>query len=806
MFANAARRLPAETRPLVNRPQVRLSTALLVGWIAGHLSLWWWADLPASGGLLFGGLIMVLLAWRMPITAFCLMAVGITALLLGISHATVVARTQMDSRLPGECEGKLMTVDGEIVGLPEPAEPVGVRFRFRPLAIQPASCAREQALWQLSWRHPAMPLPGERWRIRVKLKRPHATLNPGGFDAERWQHAEGISATGWLRSGQRLMDAPASIDLWRWHIRQRLLGQFPAQADAAGTVLALLTGDRVGISPAAWERYARTGVTHLVAISGVHITMVAWLVGSLCQAAWRRIPRALQYLSALRMGGLAGWLAAAGYVLLAGADVPAQRTLLMLGVIVLMRWLPGQFSGLQIWLTALAAVLLMDPLAVHAVGLWLSFVAVGLLMAAGMPMGEEGGWRAALRAQWLATWGLLPLSLAIFSRVSWVSLPVNLVAIPLVTFAVVPLTMLGLLCWPWPDATNACWQLAVALMQYLIQFLDWAAALPGAWQALAMPAGSVWGLALALFLLLMPRAMPGRVWAIFPMVWVIWPLAAVPEGAVRMTLLDVGQGLSVLLQTRHHQLLYDTGPSLGPYADAGSRIIAPALREARIGELDMLIFSHDHLDHTGGGASVLAALPVRQVLGVWPSVIEQPARNTPCVAGQHWRWDGVQFDVLWPDPAIASVGENNDSCVLRVQAGEHVLLLTGDLEAPGELYLVEQMPPDRLKADLLVLGHHGSKTSSTATFLDAVQPQEVIAAVGYRNRFKHPARVVVQRLADKGIRGWRSDATGALIYDVLPGAAWPVAQRWRIEYPHYWRWPEHAAAGRASLGALDAFP
>ncbi len=786
------------------RAAIRTSTALLSGWIAGHLGLWFWADLPSSCALLGFCLLTICLAWCKPQALFY----GCAALCVGILCATNAASVQLSSRLPSACEGKLITVDGVIAGLPEPAEPLGVRFRFRPDVVQEsdAQCHREQALWQLSWRADEAPLPGERWRIRVKLKRPHSTENPGGFDAERWQHAEGISATGWLRSGQRLADAPPSIDLWRWRIRQRLLGQFPDQPDAAGTVLALLTGDRAGISPAAWERYARTGITHLVAISGVHITLVAWLVGYLFQGIWRRTPGALSRVSALRMGGLAGWLAAGGYVLLAGAEVPAQRTLLMLGVILLMRWLPGQFSGLQIWLAALAAVLLMDPLAVHSVGLWLSFVAVGMLMAAGMPLGEEGGWRAALRAQWLATWGLLPLSLAIFSRVSWVSLPVNLVAIPVVTFAVVPLSMLGLLCWPWPAATAFFWRLSVTLMQYLIQALDWAAALPGAWQALSLPAGSAWGLALVMLLLLMPRAMPGRAWLIFPLAWVIWPQAMVPAGAVRMTLLDVGQGLSVLLQTRHHQLVYDTGPSLGPHADVGSRIIAPALREARISQLDLLIFSHDDLDHTGGGASVLAALPVRQVLGVWPSVIDAPARNTPCVAGQHWRWDGVQFEVLWPYPDITVAGDNNQSCVLRVQAGEHVLLLTGDLEAPGELYLVERTPAEKLKAHLLVLGHHGSKTSSTATMLDAVQPQEVIAAVGYRNRFKHPAKVVVQRLAEKGISGWRSDATGALIYDIVPNSPWPVVQRWRLQHPHYWLWPEHGAAGRASLGALDAFP
>jgi competence protein ComEC len=271
-------------------------------------------------------------------------------------------------------------------------------------------------------------------------------------------------------------------------------------------------------------------------------------------------------------------------------------------------------------------------------------------------------------------------------------------------------------------------------------------------------------------------------------------------------LLDVGQGLSVVLQTRHHQLLYDTGPSFGPNADTGSRVILPALREARITSLDRLIFSHDDLDHTGGGASVLAAMPVKQVLGVWPSVLDAPARHTPCRAGQRWRWEGVQFDVLWPRPDIVVAGDNNQSCVLRVQAGEHVVLIMGDLEAEAELQLVAETPVQRLRADLLVLGHHGSKTSSTATLLDAVRPKEVIAAVGYRNRFKHPAKVVLQRLQERGINGWRSDATGALLYDIVPTQHWPDVQRWRVQQAHYWLWPEHSAAGRASLGALHVFP
>ena len=339
------------------RVSIRLSTACLLGWIFGHLSLWFLSTLPSTELTIGCALLVLVVLCFQPKRLLA----GCAALSLGILCATQAARLQLDTRIPTACEGQLLTVNGVIVGLPEPAEPLGVRFRFQPDYVQshPTKCLHKEALWQLSWRADATPLPGERWRIRVKLKRPHSTENPGGFDAERWQHAEGISATGWLRSGQRLVEAPASIDLWRWRIRQRLLGQFPLQQDAAGTVLALLTGDRAGISPAAWERYARTGITHLVAISGVHITLVAWLVGYLFQTLWRRIPGALSVCSALRMGGLAGWVAAGGYVLLAGSDVPAQRTLLMLGVILLMRWLPGRFSGLQTWLAALAAVSLM---------------------------------------------------------------------------------------------------------------------------------------------------------------------------------------------------------------------------------------------------------------------------------------------------------------------------------------------------------------------------------------------------------------------------------------------------------------
>ncbi len=811
----------------------------LWGWVVGVLTLLWREQLDNHG---LSTLLLVMLA--------CLLAAGLAApagsglraslrrglpglcgIVLGMQVSAQIASAQMASWLPLSCEGKPLRVSGEIIGLPEPAAAGSTRLRFRPDAGSP--CVTGTALWQLSLQtqgqhpprdrgsvpgpdQPAEIRPGERWQFLLRLKRPHGLQNPGGFDGERWWHQERVTATGWIRVAQRLQAAPLTLDGLRWLIRQRLLTRFPAHPQAAGTVLALLTGDRVGIDDTAWLRYGRTGVTHLVAISGVHITMVAWLIGGLLQQVWLRLPGAAARIPAARIAGLGGWLAACGYGLLAGMGLPTQRTLLMLGVVVLMRWLPGEYAGRQILLLALAVVLAGDPLAVHSVGLWLSFAAVAVLMAAGMAPGEEGGWRAALRAQWLATWGLTPLTLALFARISWISLPVNLVAIPWVTFAIVPLAMLGLLLWPCHEgASDLVWSLAIWLMAQLDSLLDWAAAWPGAVSEFALPGASMLWLVLTLGLLLMPRALPGRLLAVIPLLAVLWPQPGLAPGQMRVTILDVGQGLAVHVQTAGHHLLFDTGPPMGAQADAGQRVILPYLRWWGVRRLDVMMFSHDHTDHTGGGEAVLQALPVGQVLGVWPSLLARwpvsaRPRWQPCQAGQSWVWDGVHFSILWPF-STQMTDENERSCVLRIEAGGQVVLIPGDLEAGGERALLASTYRERLRADLLVLGHHGSDTSSTPAFLQAVSPREVVAAVGHRNRYRHPSRAVVRRLAALEIPGWRSDETGALRYDFLAPGKFPSVRRWRQDQGHYWLLPAPTAGQSAPealsmLGALPVFP
>lgn len=780
---------------------------LLWGWVAGILLLWVWPALPAPAWALLplgmAGVVGWLALHRTRRQTLSLVLLGVAG---GLGWSVWQARAQMATWIAPACEGRVLSASGVIEGLPVPREDGGWRLVFRPDADDP-SCIAPDARWQLSWRADTAVRPGERWAVQVKLKRPHGPANAGGFDAERFAHENRLSAIGSIRQARRLAPADSSIDGLRWQIRQRLLPAFPEQPAAAGTVLALLTGDRSGIPLTAWERYARTGITHLVAISGVHITMVAWLAGLFARRAWVCSARAVAWQPAARMAGLFGWLAAAGYATLAGLEVPAQRTLLMLGVLILMRWLPGEFSGRQALVAALSLVLLMDPLAIHAMGLWLSFAAVALLMAGGLAPGEEGGWRAALRGQWLATWGLMPLTLLLFGRLSWVSLPVNLLAIPWVTFGVVPLAMLGGLLQPlMPEWGIWPWRLAVWLMAVLDGLLQWAAELPGAYSWFSLPARSGLWLMLAVVLCLMPRRLPGRAFLPLPLLAMCWPVPGLQPGQARVTFIDVDQGLAVHVETAAHHLLFDTGPPLGPRADAGSRQILPYLRANRVNALDRLVLSHDDADHTGGAGSVMRELPVREVVGVWPSTLAdwpaaQRPRHTACRAGEHWVWDGVRFEWLWPDPARLPEKDNDRSCVLRIRVQGRAILIPGDLEAVGERAVLASRFAGWLRADLLSLGHHGSKTSTTPDWLAAVAPREVVASVGYRNRYRHPAPAVVTRLLAQGVTGWRSDATGSIRYDFLD-ADWPEPVRWRAAHRHYWQ----LADDPSMLGALRALP
>jgi competence protein ComEC len=567
---------------------------------------------------------------------------------------------------------------------------------------------------------------------------------------------------------------------------------------AAGVLSALAVGDQSAIDSASWDLFRKTGIAHLVSISGLHITLFAWLAAGAVGWVWRRVAPWRARLPAVTAGRWGGVLLASAYALLAGWGVPAQRTVLMLVLAVgLRQWGRGWPPVLVAVVTA-AGIALWDPWALLQPGFWLSFMAVSLLMVSdpGPPAPHQGpttapGWWAgsqrvlsqALRAQSVATLGLAPLTLLIFQQISLVGLLANLVAVPLVSFVIMPLSLLGL-------AWTPLLSLAAAVLAPLLAWLHWLAHWPGA--VLTVAAAPVWaegaGL-LAGVLLVLPLTWRWRLLALPLLLPLLWPAVPRPApGQFDLLAFDVGQGSAVLVRTQHHALLHDTGPQWGLDSDAGQRVILPVLQSLGQRSLDELVLSHRDADHVGGAAAVLAGLPVAR----WRTTLEagHPLRrrtlppHIDCAAGQTWTWDGVRFDVLHPAPGAQRLGvkPNSLSCTLKVTAVDgSSVLLTGDLEAEQERDLVQRLG-GQLRSTVLLVPHHGSKTSSTPEFLAAVQPEFAVIQVAYRSRFGHPHPLVLARYTERVATVLRTDHCGAWRWN--PQANSCV----REQEARYWHW------------------
>ncbi|HTT08913.1 MAG TPA: DNA internalization-related competence protein ComEC/Rec2 [Gammaproteobacteria bacterium] len=707
----------------------------------------------------------------------------------GFCWALLRAHWFLSVQLPPALEGETVIMEGRVSGLPEQAED---RYRFafdtetlfRQGREQPG-CGRVR----LDWSHPPEdPRSGERWRLAVRLKRPHGLSNPGGFDYEKWLYQEGIHATGYVvdeEPARRLAAAGMSVDALRAGLRSRLqeaIGFHPL----SGVVIALAIGAQDGIGPEQWRVFFRAGVGHLIAISGLHIGLLAGLGYFLGGWLWSLPGRTLLLVPAPRIAALTAFLAALAYGLLAGFSVPTQRTVIMIGAAMWVLWAQRPRRELDSLMAALIVVLLIDPAAVLAVGFWLSFVAVAILLySTGGRRGRGGLWWKLGRTHLAIAIGLAPLMMLLFEQNPVLGPLANLVAVPWVSFVVVPLVLAGtalLLCSPF----LGYWFLSGALLalQGLWKFLEPLAGWPGAVWHQAAPAPWVSaGAFVGAALLLLPRGIPGRALGLLWMSPLLWSgLERPPPGEAWFTLLDVGQGLSAVVQTHAHVLVYDTGPALNPRFDTGSSVVVPFLYHEGVRRIDMLMVSHGDNDHIGGAASILREFPVGGVLSSVPERLAY-AGARPCEAGQRWRWDGVEFEVLHPAPGEFSSG-NNSSCVLRVATAAGArLLLTGDIEAPAERELVRAQPA-ALRAEALVAPHHGSKTSSTTAFVDAVAPRYVFFPVGYRNRFHHPHPSVRARYRDAGVTALATDADGAISWR-LGGEAAPPAG-YRRTHQHYW--------------------
>jgi competence protein ComEC len=468
----------------------------------------------------------------------------------------------------------------------------------------------------------------------------------------------------------------------------------------------------------------------------------------------------MQRAPARRVAAAAAIAGALAYTLLAGFAVPAQRTFWMVTVVALALWSGRIAAPARVLALALAVVLVFDPWACLAPGFWLSFGAVALIF---FVMKEKAkAWQQWLRMQWAITIGLAPAALFLFAQVSVVGPLANAVAIPVVSAVVTPLALLAAIL-PWePLLALAAW-----LTERLLQFLEWCAALPAAvWQQHAPP---LWALLLALAgaaWLLAPRGLPWRAGGLALMLpAVALPAPAPAPGEAWITTLDVGQGLAVLVRTENRTLLYDAGPAFGADADSGERIVAPFLRAAGIARLDAMVVTHLDNDHAGGAASVMENFEVDVLLSSLPGthpLLGHVAGAHACAAGASWTWDGVRFEMLHPSAGTRARRSNDLSCVLKVVAGGRAMLLTGDIERPAEAELLER-GANSLKSDVLLVPHHGSRTSSTPAFLAAVGAQAAVIPVGYRNRFGHPSAEVLARLDGRVLRTDRDGAVHVVL-------------------------------------------
>lgn len=707
--------------------------ALIVGLLSLRVMPW----LPSMFWLLSGLLIaLLLLRTRLHLFGF---------FLLGLCWACLSAQWALDDQLAAALDGRTLWITGTVVGLPEwpvvQGQPPTVRFELDDAVSRRAQLPRRI---RVSWRTPAEPVKaGQRWRLAVRLKRPDGSLNPYGFDYQAWLLAKRIGATGSVKAGQ-LVAQGQGLDHWREQVRARI--QRYAPEPAQGLMTALILGDGSGLSAEQWQTLQATGTVHLMVISGQHISLIAAVAYAvvfwLMRLGWwpQRVPW-------LPVACVLSISAALAYGAFAGFAVPVQRACIMVMVALLWRW---QFQHLSVWtafLIALAAVLIYEPLVVLQAGFWLSFTAVGaLILAFAARLGPWRWWHMVWRTQWVAALGLAPFLLALSLPVSLMGPLANIFAVPWLSLLALPLTLLGALLLPWPSL--ASWVLSAAAWCLTVMFagLDWFAQGWPVWQGSGVTVAALLLAVLGVLCWLLPRPLLPLLAGLLLCLPMLKPSKEVVAGGqAQVWVLDVGQGQAVWVRTAQHSLMYDAGPFMAGF-DAGERIVVPVLRGYGQTGLDELLISHADADHAGGAQAILDAVEVKRV------VSGQPAEHPPSFAAQdcraeQWQWDDVWF---WRWQWHNAKDSNQKSCVLLIVAQGERLLLTGDLDAAGEAALLADWP--WLQVDWLVAGHHGSRTSTSRRFVQAIAPQYALISRGKHNSYGHPHPQVLANLQREQVR------------------------------------------------------
>jgi competence protein ComEC len=696
------------------------------------------------------------------------------SVILSITYASITAQSIIDTRLQAEYVGKDLVVEGIITNIPQ-WQQQHWRFYFDVNSAKIAQSNNKtgkkinlRGKLKLSWYHhkkskPKKLVAGQTWRFQVRLKQPNGFMNEGSFDYEKWLFSNRIRATGYVRyATQNALLKPApwyALHYQRQQLAHKiklLLDEDSSTDNASAIINALAIANRYEIDKSQWELFRQTGTSHLIAISGLHIGMVAGVGYLLIAVLWWLFPFLYQKMAVRIAGTFFAITLATLYAFLAGFSLPTQRSLVMVigGVVALLQ--RQCVMRLNIIAIALVIVLLIDPFAPMSASFWLSFAAVILILLYANRRQKQLPF-SFISLQLMLSFGMFPLTIFFFGSASLISPIANLIAIPWVTAIIVPLILLSIsLLFIAPILSQYLLQFVALNIDYLMRALAWLDALPFTMLDLqVLPTTLILVMMLSLLFLFLPKGFPAK-WLgallLIPLV-TYQPPAIQQQGAFTYTMLDVGQGLASVVQTKNHVLIYDTGSKANENFDTGKLVVLPYLQSRGIKHIDKMVLSHDDIDHRGGTLSVLKTINTGEIISSNTQFLQNHSVKK-CQAGQKWQWDKVIFEFLHPDAigdfSGVDVVDNNRSCVLRVSNQQHSLLLTGDIEKKVELYLLKTQP-DKLKSDVLLIPHHGSLTSSTERFIATVDPKLALNSSGYYNKFRHPAKKVIQRYQQRNI-------------------------------------------------------